>query len=222
MSDRNIYKVDETEKSMIIPGDPKGSPDDFFSDAIIFVDNSYLLRLKNYLFKEGLKYSIKNFIVLFAKKEKLNVKKIFLYDAPPFQSPFPTEDEKKRKLMYDKVASYLRKDGIELREGRTQRLKAGEKFIFKQKGVDMLLGIDMVSVETDFETIKKVVLLSGDSDFVPVVEKLKKQNIKVELWTYFERKRTSPFSKSNELLKSVDRYVKIKSEDFEGAKISKK
>jgi uncharacterized LabA/DUF88 family protein len=219
MEKANIYKPDNTENNMIIPGDPNGSPDDFFSDIVVFVDNPYLLRLKNYLFKEGLKYSIKNFIMVIAKKERLNVKKISLYDAPPFQSPFPTEDERRRKLKYDKVASYLKKDGIEIREGRTQRIKIGNEFIFKQKGVDMLLGIDMVNISKDFPNTKLVVLLSGDSDFVPVVEKLKKQKIRVELWTYFERKRKSPFSKSNELLRSVDNYVKIKPEDFERAKI---
>src|SRR3989344_7971534 len=215
-----VYKEENTGDSMIIPGDPSGSPDDFVS-VIVFIDNAYLLRLKNYFFPEGLKYSIKNFISIVANRSNCKVQKIFLYDAPPFQSSSPSDDEKRRKVSYDRVVSYLRADYVEVREGRTQRLKVGRKFIFKQKGVDMLLGIDMVGIEKEFPDIKQVVLLSGDSDFVPVVKKLKKQDIKVVLWTYFERKRESPFSKSNDLMKSVGECIKISKKDFENAIIKK-
>jgi len=221
MTKTKIYKGDNLNKNMIIPGDPSGSPDDFIS-VVVFIDNAYLLRLKNYLFASGLKYSIKNFVLIVAKRNHCNVKKIFLYDAPPFQSPFPSEEEKKRKVFYDRVVTYLKADSIEVREGRTQRLRAGKEFIFKQKGVDMLLGIDMVSIKEDFSDIKQVVLLSGDSDFVPVVGKLKKQGINVALWTYFERKRKSPFSKSNELIKATNGYIKINIQDFQEAKLDVK
>ena len=39
------------------------------------------------------------------------------------------------------------------------------------------------------------------------------------LWTCFERKRNSPFSRCNELINSVDVCVKLTKEDFEEAKI---
>src|SRR3989344_5144589 len=213
-----IYKDEKIVNNMIIPGDPSGSPDDFIS-VVVFIDNAYLLRLRNHFFKEGLKYNLKNFIHNLTGKYGYNVEKISFYDAPPFQSQSPSADEKKRKESYDKFTSYLRKDGIEIREGRTQRLKIGEEFIFKQKGGDMLLGIDMVGIEKDFPVVKNVVLLSGDSDFVPVIEKLKKQEIRVVLWTYFDRKRTSQFSKSNKLIDSVEYYIKITKEDFETVRL---
>lgn len=218
MSNQKTYKESNTNKSMIIPGDPSGSPDDFIS-VVVFIDNAYLLRLKSYLFPYGLRYSIKNFINIIAKRNYYNVKKILLYDAPPFQSPIPSEEERKRKVSYDKVAFYLKTDGIELREGRTQRIRLGKEFIFKQKGVDMLLGIDMVGIKEDFSNIQRVVLLSGDSDFVPVVNKLKKQGISVTLLTYFERKRKSPFSKSNELIKVANSCIKINPKDFKEAEL---
>ena len=47
---------------------------------------------------------------------------------------------------YDRFVSFFKKEGIVVREGRTQRLKAGKDFIYRQKGVDMLLGIDMIGV----------------------------------------------------------------------------
>ncbi|MEK6932176.1 MAG: NYN domain-containing protein [Nanoarchaeota archaeon] len=213
-----IYKERKVKNSMIIPGDPSGSPDGLLK-VVVFIDNAYLLRLRNYFFKTGLRYSVKNLVNNLALKNSYIVEKIFFYDAPPFQSPFPSNEERKRKESYDKFISYLRKDGIEIREGRTQRLKVGDEFVFKQKGVDMLLGIDMVGIEKEFPAVKNIVLISGDSDFVPVVKKLKKQNIDVILWTYFERKRTSPFSKSNKLIDSVGRYIKITKDDFENARL---
>ena len=124
----------------------------------------------------------------------------------------------KRKKLYDKFIARFKKEVIIVKEGRTQRLKVDNVFIYHQKAVDVNLGIDLASVPFEFNHIKTIVLISGDSDFVPVVEKLKKQEIKTILWTYFNRDRKSPFSKSNELIKSVDKYVKLTKEDFEEAR----
>ncbi len=109
--------------------------------------------------------------------------------------------------------------GFIVREGRTQRLRVGDSFIYRQKGVDMLLGIDMIGILKEFPKLKTVILLSGDSDFVPVVKKLKSFGIKVVLWTYFEKNRKNPFSRSNYLIDSVDEFIKLNKEDFVGCKI---
>jgi len=211
--DEKVYKSKMLENSMIIPGDSSELPDDFLK-VVVLIDNAYLIRLKNYFFKNKFKYSLKKFVSIVAIKNKLVVEKILIYDAPPFQTENPNEEENKKKEDYDKYASIFKRDGIILREGRTQRLKIGDKFIYKQKGVDMLLGIDAISASNDFPEIKGIVLLTGDSDFSPLVEKLNKQKIKVFLWTFFDRKRDSPFSKSNHLIRSVGRYFKLTKENF--------
>jgi len=214
MSKHKIYKEEECINNKIFPGDSSESPDDFFK-VVIFVDNAYFLRLKKYFFKSGIKFSLKNFIENVAGKNKLFIEKIFLYDAPPFQDKQSTSEEKKMKEIYDKFAFRFRKEGIIVREGRTQRLRVGDNFVYKQKGVDMLLGIDMVGVLLEFSGIRNVVLLTGDSDFVPVIEKLNKQKVNTILWTYFDRKRSSPFSRCNELMKSVSKFILLTKEDFE-------
>ncbi len=213
-----IYKPRILKESMIIPGDSSELPDDFFK-VVVFIDNAYLIRLKNYFFKKKFKYDLKNFILNIAEKNNFFVEKIFIYDAPPFQTENPSDKENKRKEYYDRFAGFFKKQGIVLREGRTQRLRAGDKFIYKQKGVDMLLGIDAVSVLNDFPNVDGIVLLTGDSDFVPVVEKLKIQNVRVFLWTYFDRIRSSFFSRSNYLIKSVEEYFKLTKNDFLEAEI---
>jgi len=215
MIKEKIYKEEKIDKNKIFPSDPLGSLDDF-SRVVVFIDNAYLLRLKKFFFENGLRYSVKSFVKNIADRNNLLVEKIFLYDAPPYQSNNPNLKEKSMKENYDVFVERYRKEGIIVREGRTQRLKIGEFFKYRQKGVDMLLGIDMVSILKDYPFLKQVVLLTGDSDFVPVVEKLISLNVRVLLWTYFDRDRNSPFSRSNHLLKSVFRYIKLTKEDFLG------
>jgi len=52
-----------------------------------------------------------------------------------------------------------------------------------------------------------------------VIERLKDLGIEIILYTYFDRQRNSNFSRSNELIKSVNRYVKLKKEDFENCRL---
>jgi uncharacterized LabA/DUF88 family protein len=208
-----IYKEENFLGNKIFPGDSSESPDDF-SKVVVFIDNAYFLRLKKYFFKSGIKFSTKNFIENVVKKNNLVVEKIFLYDAPPFQDKQPTFEEKKMKEIYDKFVFRFRKEGIIVREGRTQRLKVDGSFIYRQKGVDMLLGIDAVSILNSFPKLKKIVLLTGDSDFVPVVERLKEIGIETLLFTYFDRIRKSPFSRGNDLLKSCSKWIKLTKDDF--------
>lgn len=208
-----IYKLANIDSDMIFPGSPFGLPDD--NSALVFIDGAYLLRLKNSLFKNK-KYNLKKFILNKAKKAKIIVRKIFFYDAPPFQKENNIDRKNKsKKISYNKFISSIKKQGIIVREGRTQRVKFNKIFIYKQKGVDMLLGIDMISMINDYSDIKIAILLTGDSDFVPVVNKLKENNIKSILWTYFDKKRDSPFSKCNELIKHVSEVQLITKYDFE-------
>lgn len=207
-----IYKSEKMDINVINPGDSLELPDVF--SVVILIDNAYLIRLKNYFFKRKFKYNLKDFILKIASRNNFSVEQIFVYDAPPFQSENPSNEENKKKENYDKFSFMFRKQGIILREGRTQRLKVGDKFFYKQKGVDMLIGIDAVSIKNDFPKINWIVLLTGDSDFVPVIEKLKKIGIKTFIWTYFDRIRKSPFSKSNYLIKSAERYLKLTKKDF--------
>lgn len=215
---RKGYKSGNISKIKIFPGDPNGLPDDFLN-VLVFVDNAYLIRLKKHFFSKALKFNMNCFVENIARNNNLFVEKIFLYDAPPFQSESPTRKEKSMKEIYDEFVNRFRKEDIVVREGRTQRLRIDGFFIYRQKGVDMLFGIDAVGILREYFEIKEVVFLTGDSDFVPVVEKLESFGIKVFLWTYFDRNRNSPFSRSNHLIKSVFKYVKLTKEDFESAKL---
>ena len=89
------------------------------------------------------------------------------------------------------------------------------KIDYNQKGVDTLLTMDLMSIPLKFPKIKTIILIACDSDFVPVIENLGSLGIKTILLTYFDKKRGSNFSSSNELMQTVSKCVQIIKKDFE-------
>ena len=187
--------------------------------TIVLIDAGFLSRLNKY-FGEGrfLRYDLITFSKNLAQKQKLSCEHIYYYTAPPFQSDKTTKEEAERYKGYEKFKANLSQDKIiSIREGRCQRLKIDGKFVYRQKGVDALVIIDLMSVPLEHKEVKRIILIANDSDFVPVVEKLKQLGIEVILYTHYSKKRESSFSRSNELLKTVSRYVQLTKEDFYNA-----
>jgi uncharacterized LabA/DUF88 family protein len=183
--------------------------------VLIFIDAGFLSKLSKHLGGgEYIKFKIKNLVNNICSKHDFIPEKIFYYTAPPYQSNNPEIKEIQRKEKYDSFRSLLIKEGVIFREGRCQRLKIDNKFEYKQKGVDTLLTIDLSHVKEDYHLIKKIILLSSDTDFCPIIEDIKGRGLEVILFTYFDRKRGSPFSLSNHLLKSCSKWVRLKGEDF--------
>ncbi len=187
----------------------------------VFIDAGFLSKLSKHFGKGNyLIYNLFEFSKGIAKKQNLFCKKTFYYTAPPFISSKSTPVEAKKKKGYDNFIKKLSKNkDFIIREGRCQRLKIDGKFVYKQKGVDSLVVIDLVNVVIDYPEVKKIILIASDSDFVPVINSLKKRGVKTILCTYYEKGRKATFSTSNELIKSVHKYVLLKEEDFQEAEI---
>ena len=183
----------------------------------MLVDDGFFKLVKKHFQKETNKKL--KFLQTFrniCKKEKIILKHLFIYMAPPYQSEVPTKEEDKLKQNYDNMKKMLdKKKWVTVKEGRCQRLKLGGKFEYYQKGVDTQLVMDLVKIPVNFPEIKKVILIASDSDFIPAIKDLQSQEIEIILYTYFDKKRHSQFSTSNHLLNSVNRYVKFKKEIFE-------
>ncbi len=187
-------------------------------ETLVFIDEGFLDKLTK-LFGDGvrLKFDKLNFAKRIAKKQDLLCKHLFYYTCPPFQSTIPTEEEAKRKRGHDKFISALSKNKeITMREGRVQKIinEKGE-IDYNQKGVDVLLTIDLSHLKEDYPEINKIILVSSDTDFCPIIKDIKKRDkIEVILYTYFDRTRKSKFSLSNELITCCSKYVKLTKEDF--------
>ena len=178
------------------------------NNCIIFIDGAYLSLVSKFLGKgKPLKFDIKKFAENLAEKENLFCKEIFYYNCPPFQGTPPTEEQTKRKAGYDKFISKLKKAGINVREGRCQMINNE----YTQKGVDVLLSIDLVRKSNN---TKNFILVACDTDFVPAINDIRKKD-KVKVILYYFRNRDPKFSMSDHILSVCDKKVKLRKEDFE-------
>ena len=186
-------------------------------NTIVFVDDGFFGLVKKHFSKECKK--TQKYLQTFrniCKKENLNLKHLYIYTAPPFQSSKPTEKEDFLMGKYQNMTQMLRnKNWISLREGRCQKyvnIKGKEEFC--QKGVDALVIMDLYDIPENYPEVKKIIIIASDSDFVPVIERMKKKGFEIILYTYFDRERESRFSTSNHLLKVVSKWIMLTKEDF--------
>lgn len=197
----------------------------FMEETLVFIDEGFLDKLTK-LFGEGirLKFDKFNFAKRIANNHNLFCKHLFYYTCPPFQSNPPTEEQIKRERGYDKFINALSKNKeITIRQGRCQKIiNPNGRVDYSQKGVDTLLTIDLSHLKEDFPDVKKIILVSSDTDFCPIIKDIERRwKIEVILYSYFERRRSSKFSLSNELIKCCSKYLKLTKEDFLACPLNK-
>jgi len=102
----------------------------------------------------------------------------YYYHCMPYQSNPPTEDERIRYSSMDRFLYTLRMlSRFEVRLGRLQYVNAE----FRQKGVDVLLSIDLVELAATGQ-ITKAVLVTGDSDFAHAARRARDKGVLVQLY----------------------------------------
>ena len=125
----------------------------------------------------------------------------YYYDAIP--------DHKEEPEKYEEQEVYLKNiKNVDYIEVKTGRLKRDGKGSFKQKGVDSLIAIDMVSkgYEDHYDV---AVLVAGDEDFLDVVRAVKNTGKRV-YGAYF------PKHISQELLDNFDKRIILTNAFFTG------
>lgn len=143
--------------------------------------------------------------------------RIFYYTAPPFQHNPPIEDESNKMSRYDLFKTYLKMQGVEIREGRTQRLSSKSSKIgevrYAQKGVDTWIVMDMILAPSKYK-VKKIVLVTSDTDFVPVIDRIKKVfGFRTLLFSYWD-KNNEKFRLSYHLRAVSEDYFNMNKEFF--------
>ncbi|MFH0868716.1 MAG: NYN domain-containing protein [archaeon] len=187
--------------------------------AYVFLDGAYLSEISKY-FGGGkhIRYDLNQFAITLAKSEDLWCQKVFYYTAPPFQCPIPTPEEKQKRANYDKFIKKLEKiPGFVIREGRCQKINES----FHQKGVDTLITMDLLNILSE-KKIKTMVLLACDTDFVPILNELRKNGIRVILYYFSDRVRKSKFSMSNHLFTACDKKTLLTKAHFENSQFPSK
>ncbi len=130
----------------------------------------------------------------------------YYYDCLPYQGSPPTKKEremvsKKQRFFY----SLNLFPHFEVRLGKLVKSHKPSKR-FEQKGIDVLLSIDLIELVSR-GNISKVALISGDSDFVPAIERAKTLGAQ----TYVLYAKTRKTGIHHELFKVCDDRIQIDS-----------
>lgn len=172
--------------------------------ANVYIDDGYLRKILKE-FGEGnyFKIDYNQLAISMTRIYNFWCNSVYFYTAPPFQSNPPTVEESRMKSGYDRVVSTIsRIPQFYVREGRVQKIDNE----FKQKGVDTLLTMDLMELVQDQKEIKTAVLLICDTDFVPILNSIRKKGIEVILFYYSDYIRHSNFSMSDYLLTACDKH----------------
>jgi uncharacterized LabA/DUF88 family protein len=190
----------------------------------VFIDAGYLSKISEHFAGEGnyIKYDLQQLPITLAKAKNLWCEKVYYYTAPPYLSSSPSKEESERRRRHDNfVENVLKKKfGWEVREGRCQ--KGDKENDYHQKGVDNLIDIDLMDL-CQKNAVKTVLMLICDTDFVPILNKIRKEwQIKVVIAYFTDRIRRSEFSMSNHLLTACDDTLLIEKNHFNIIGIKKK
>lgn len=154
------------------------------NNTIVFVDGeNFVYKIEKVLRKEKIKINKINIqdiklkdLISIALKRGVDIN---FYAA---RLKFYPETPRKSKQLIDtqrRFRNTLREQGINfIYSGYVRARKEGERMVFKEKGVDVKIAVDMVSMACD-KRYEMIVLCSSDSDLQPAVAEAKARGVKI-------------------------------------------
>jgi len=143
--------------------------------AIILIDNGYLSAILRDEFGEPRIDYLRLSEIICEGYLRLRT---YVYDCLPYQNNPPTIEQRNLFAGKEKFFNALKKlPSFEVRYGKIRPRPGG----FIQKGVDVLLTIDLVRLSAKGQ-IQKAFLVAGDADYVPVVKAAKDEGVSVKLY----------------------------------------
>lgn len=143
--------------------------------AVVLIDNGYLSAILRDEFAEVRISYLKLSEIVCQGYHRLRT---YVYDCLPYQANPPTPEQRTLyagKIKFFNALSKL--PSFEIRFGK-QRPR-GSSFI--QKGVDVLLSVDLVRLGSKSQ-IQKAFLIAGDGDYVPAVKTAKDEGVSIKLY----------------------------------------
>lgn len=182
------------------------------SQAAVFIDNGYLAKsLENDFGRIRLDYSaFANELCSIISCELSNA---YLYDAPPINKP--TDNAKRRKNYANRMRFFddVRKmPKFEVKLGKLSEHFDHEtgRTIIRQKGVDVMLAIDMVihTLDPSME-LDNLILIAGDADFEPAVRYVTSKGKNVVLCSSTHFRKNGGKSYSDALLHACSSFIPL-------------
>ncbi|PIN95312.1 hypothetical protein COU53_00015 [Candidatus Pacearchaeota archaeon CG10_big_fil_rev_8_21_14_0_10_30_48] len=169
-------------------------------EGILFIDGSNFYHNSKTLIDEDKRIDFNCLAQLICKKFDLNLKQIRYYNAIP-----DIKDNKNIYYNHLKFLDNLRKNNITVRIRKLKYIKSIKTKI--EKGVDVLIASDMIRKTLVDKECRVCILISGDSDFIPVMKIIKKAGYEIIV--------CSPKNGfSNELRQGKFRYLILNKEDL--------
>ena len=185
----------------------------FLDQLAIFIDGRYLDKVKENVSGRDFRMDFTKFSrkvhehITGRTPSPVELLRTYYYDCLPYKGDPPTPEENQ---MFEGVRRFH--GALELQSRtmvRRGKLKPREQVCpscksrhtsFQQKGVDLLLGVDLVAASVKGH-IAHAAVVAGDSDFLPAVEIVKAEGVIV--WLFHERASTS------ELALAADERIEI-------------
>ncbi|MBI2595583.1 NYN domain-containing protein [Candidatus Daviesbacteria bacterium] len=156
------------------------------SKCILFIDGeNFIHKIEEVLKQEGINNNKKDLALINLNKlfkEALQgfdfSRKIF-YAARLHLHPDTKKKSEELIKLQRKLRNNLINQGYEfIIAGNVRAQKVGKSVVFREKGVDVKIGVDMTSLACD-KKIETAILCSSDSDLQPAITELKERGIKV-------------------------------------------
>ena len=156
-------------------------------ETILLIDGENLKGKIKDVFKEAHKEKVVwheyNFQGLFNKVlDGIEINRKIFYFAKIKEHEKSKEKSKQLILEQRLLKTHLEKQGFEVIlsgrvRGHMEEGQNGKKvLIFKEKGVDVKIAVDMVSLSCD-KKVKEIILCSSDSDLQPAIEEVKRREV---------------------------------------------
>lgn len=155
--------------------------------AIVLIDGGYISKLnkKEFASRDGkpCKIDYGKIGQILTARHDCELLRAYYYDCPPHVSKNPRQEEKEKQRKFDQFLYNLRKlDRFSVRLGQLKKYYHEDGTPdFEQKGVDVQLAIDALTL-TLKNKVNKIILISGDADFVPVIEAIKDEGVEAILY----------------------------------------
>lgn len=176
--------------------------------AAVFIDGGYLSRILRDYFK-GQKIDYAKFSDKVCELTNVERLRTYYYNCKPKVRPNNKSDEKKDADMNKFLRKIKRLPRFEVALGKLQHI--GGKFT--QKMVDVKMSLDIADMSYEGQ-IHHAILVAGDSDFVPAIQRAKNSGAIVHVIYH-------PKSIHNHLLDEVDESIIINDDLIKDCKINK-
>lgn len=175
----------------------------------IFIDGGYLNSILKMLVIKNLDYKklCDNICERIAKISPVVRLRTYYYDCLPLICDNKDRDKKRLADKQRFLQRLKRLPRFAVKLGKLQKI--GDSF--KQKRVDVLMSLDIVDMAFD-KTVDHIVVIAGDSDFLPAIETAKDYGAIVHLYYH-------PQSIHNEVLDVIDELNELGKELFDKSQI---